>query len=126
MPDFMDYDALLLSERTVALEAPHSYERFAQLYPVHVELLMRLPHYRGTDPAAGTVEQDFHVYSYQQYVELPYLFRSVYILWERGFYVSALTIVRSLVEKLVQVRYFHAHKSVLKAHLSAKRHRERV
>lgn len=126
MAAFIDYDELLMSELAAAATSPRSYPRFAQHFPAHLDLLLRLPHFRGTDPAVNTPDHDFHFFCFQRYVELPYMFRAVYILWERAFYVPAIIVTRSLVESLVQLRYFHQNKEKLKDHLIPKRARDRV
>jgi hypothetical protein len=98
-----------------------------QRYEGYVDALYRIPHFvRNTALEPESAEAGFHFVAWQHYAAAPATFRTIELLAERGYYTQACAIVRMLFEIFVQIRYFNAHKELLRAHLTAVSSKGRV
>lgn len=81
--------------------------------PPAIEVLLQLIYFNESSKDINSPEGEFHSYCWHQYIDVPYSFRACYILWERGYYLESTIIIRSLLEKLIQLRYLDKHKNLI-------------
>jgi hypothetical protein len=89
----------------------------AEWYPRSVDALLKMSHYRGELSPQESGRGRFEIFALSHYAQLPYSLWAVYDLMSRGFYYEAGTLVRSLLEVFVQLRYFNVHPELLLPHI---------
>lgn len=83
--------------------------------PRAINVLLQLMYFTGPEKDINTLEGEFHSYVWHQYIQAPYSFRACYILYERGHYLNASILFRSLLESFIQCRYLFNHKDRVSA-----------
>lgn len=82
--------------------------------PKAINVLLQLMYFTGSNKDVTTPQGEFHSYVWHQYMEAPYSFRACYLLYERGHYLTAVIIFRSLLESFVQCRFAFNHKDMVR------------
>jgi hypothetical protein len=90
----------------------------AEWYPRSVDALLKMNYYRGKLSPPGTDRGRFEFFASSHYEQIPYTLWAVYDLMSRGFYLEASILVRSLLEILIQLRYFDACPAALPPDIS--------
>jgi len=78
--------------------------------PKAIDVLLQSMYFIVHDKDVNTLESNFHSYAWHRYMEAPYSFRACYILYEKGYYLNACILLRSLLESFIQSRYLFNHK----------------
>ena len=71
-------------------------------------------------------EHYFHSFAYYTYIRMPYNVRSIYQIWEQGYYLESLILLRHIVESYIQLRYFYKYKEKVKTHFQASKASNRI
>jgi len=58
---------------------------------------------------------------YAHYYQTPYTFTSIISIWERGYYYESAVLLRTLLESLVQIKYFKEHMNKLEGYIKEKK-----
>jgi hypothetical protein len=90
----------------------------AEWYPGSVDALLKMNYYRGKLSLPTTDRGRFEFFASTHYEQIPYTLWTVYDLTARGFYLEASILVRSLLEILIQLRYFDACPAALPSDIS--------
>jgi len=77
-------------------------------------VLLQLMYFTGPNKDVTTPEGEFHSYVWHQYIGAPHSFRACYLLYERGHYLTAVIIFRSLLESFIQCRFAFNHKDMVR------------
>lgn len=79
-------------------------------WPRFINVLLQLMYFTGEHKDPTTPEGAFHSFAWHGYLEAPYSFRALSILYERGYYLNAAILYRTLLEAFIQCRYLFKHK----------------
>ncbi len=108
-------DLLVESEQAVELAASAEYAPILRDFPKVVNVLLRLPAHLGPRPSGDRA--GFHEFAWMDYTQLPHSSWVIFGLWKRGYFYEASSLIRTLIETFVQVRYFHEYPALLVGHL---------
>jgi len=90
-------------------------------YPGLIDVMFNLPYFHGDLPAPETPDGLFAFFADSHYLQVPYTAWSLFDIWKRGYYLESGILLRSLLEILVQLRYFHTRADQLESHLHPER-----
>jgi len=82
-----------------------------------IELLLNSSHFLQENIEFNSSEYIYYIFVFYNYLKLPYTLRSIIILWEKGYYLESNILIRSILEGLLQIKYFYSHKNSLNDHL---------
>ena len=102
-------DNLIQSEQATSALTQEVLRGNYQNFPPAVDVLLKIPYYIGQLEAIDTPKGNCQSTIYLHYVQAPYTFWSIYNLYDKGYYLEALTLYRHLLEVLFQVRYIHKY-----------------
>jgi hypothetical protein len=92
----------------------------------YINLFFKYQYDMKTDFIPDSDDHYFHSLAYYNYARLPYNIRSVYTIWEKGYYLESIVLLRHIVEGFIQLRYFFKYKDKIKTHFEASRSRDRI
>jgi hypothetical protein len=113
MKRLLNFDDILAGENRTIIHTRNTYRNVSSEIPLALNVLLQLNYFTGNCPDIKTDNGQFHSYCWHQYVNSPYSFRGCYMLWERGYYLEAGIIFRSLIERFIQIRYLHKNKNLV-------------
>ena len=113
---FCTKDIILIEDSTQASTIANG--GFIANFPSFLDTLLQLHYFSDREYDVETANGHFKSWCYHQYFRIPYSFRSIYILFERGHYLESLIIVRHVIEVFVQLRFFFKYPERLYPHLS--------
>jgi hypothetical protein len=108
---------LARSEALVLGQTEAEAEAIVRNYPGIIDTMLNFPYYWGELPAPETEEGLFSLFASSHFLQIPYTAWSLFDIWRRGYYLESSILLRSLLEILIQLRYFQCRPSVLEAHL---------
>jgi len=123
----MNVEYLVQSEEEVRQATHASWDAGAALLG-YIDTLLLLPYAIQTaeEKNDDSSESMFRFWVFDRYVQAPYSFRALLILWERGYYAEATPVLRHILETFIQIRYFLDHRDRFQKHVLATTQRERV
>lgn len=115
----LSLDDIISSESDASIVTHNTLQGFFANISPALNVLLHLMYFTGRDKDVNTQEGLFHSYCWHQYIQAPYSFRTVIILFERGHYREAIIIVRSLYESFIQIRYLDQNRDKIDSVWSA-------
>lgn len=88
----------VVTEREVAGAAEH--------IPKAIDILLQLPRFASAGERASANDHQFRWWALSVYVNAGHTSWALYDLWRSGLYLESTVLLRSLVEAIVQLRYF--------------------
>jgi hypothetical protein len=119
----VNYRDILNAETAVTEIASTKMEKWFLKFEELINLLLELNHYFDSDLTAQeeTQENRLFVFIQDKYFEAPYSFRACHSLMERGYYLQAMTDLRSLLDYFVSCRFFDSHPQYITPYLSGEK-----
>ncbi len=111
---------LLNSEDKTAFDTNHTLKGVAANYSDIINVLFKLPYFKGELEIVDTPIGDFQSFCYDSYIQAPHTFWVIYDLYQKGYYIEATTLYRQLLEVFVQLKYFHKYPEKTNEHLMGK------
>ncbi len=108
MKRFPDYNDMLNANLRIFEETHQKFGKGLKKYEEVINVLMKIC-YRIVHVDKNSQHFIFHTYASYKYYELPISFRSVITLMEQGLYSDSFNLIRSLLENLVKLKYFHKY-----------------
>lgn len=105
----MDYNYLLATESETRDYATAYLKGFYDKVPLIIDTLLQLGYFTGKKDVS-TLDGEFHSYCFHKYIQTPYSFRAIYILYNLGYFHEATFIIRHLFENLTKMKYLMNHK----------------
>lgn len=117
----MNSEYLYRTEQEVILKSNEFYGLGKFTLETFMEIFFNSSHFLKEKVEQDTDEHVFHIFAYYNYMKLPYTLRSIIILWGKGYYLESNIIMRSILEGLLQIKYFFENKNLLKNHILNKK-----
>lgn len=86
------------------------YEGWVPKFQKSLTVLIQIPYIDHTKPDIQNEDYHYYYIARETYCNAPMAFAAAHTLMEQGFYSEAYIVIRSLIEKLVKLRYFANHK----------------
>lgn len=114
----MSDDILYASEYDTFQKTEMRLRGVAEYFPRITDAFLKLPYYFGEVEELVTAKGEFQNIAKVTYIQLPYTFRSLCILYERGYYLEGMIILRHLIESFIMIKYFNKYPSKLVDHIT--------
>lgn len=112
---------LLESESKTIIDTNSRLYGVYEKFPFIINLLFKVPYYRGEFDDVTTDIGGFQSFCYTHYVQAPYTLWTTYSLYQKGYYLESLIMYRNLLETFIQMRYFEKFPEKLTDHITGKR-----
>lgn len=122
----MDFEFLLASELDTNRESKTNFSDAESTITSYLNSFFKYSYYLKEDFEPESSDHYFHSFAFYTYYRLPYSIRAIYKLWEEGYYLESLIILRHIVEGFIQLRYFYKYKEKIEPHFAATRSRDRI
>ncbi len=108
---------VLQTEQETIVKTRETLAGIHQNVPPLLDLMFRMPYCLGLLEDPSTPQGMAEWYCSISYTTAPYTFHCCYDLYEKGHYAEATILLRSLLENLVQMRFFILHPEKCKGHM---------
>lgn len=107
---------LIESEEKTSAVTSNCLKGFAEHYLIILDVMLKFPYFSKLEEIT-TLTGEFQSIAMISYIQAPYSFRSMYGLYEKGYYIESLLIYRHLIEAFIQLKYFHKYPQKLMEHI---------
>jgi hypothetical protein len=107
--NLMNYNYLVETENTTKMETERDRAYWFERIPQLIDSLFESNYFIKWDTNWNN-ENNFIVFANSTYQNVPYMFRSLELLYNKGYYLESSILIRTLYEMFVKVRYFHRYK----------------
>lgn len=105
----MNYKYLIETEDSTRAETKKNRNYWFDKTPQIIDSLFESNYFTGWETNWND-ENNFIVFANATYQSIPYMFRSLELLYSHGYYLESSIIIRTLYEMFVKVRYFNKYK----------------
>lgn len=117
MSNLFGIERLKETELITSLITRTELKGIAENFPKVIDSLLKLTNFFGELEAVDNEEGVFQLYCYENYSQAPYTFWVAYNLYEKGYYLEAISFIRNLSEIFIQMRYFRKYPYKLHNHI---------
>ncbi len=120
---FTTYKDIIRANLKIIDQTHTNYGNALQKFEEIINFFIKIAHNSADSRISNNSNDNFYnAYVLYQYYELPMSFRSCITLMEQGLYVDAFKLIRSLLEGLVKIKYFHKNNQLLELFEAGKKH----
>lgn len=92
----------------------------ADNYPQIIDTLFKILYYCGELSSVDTDYGEFQSFCFDSYVQIPYTAWVIFELYNKGYYLEAVTLLRNMLEVFVQLKYFFKYPDKISQHLTVR------
>lgn len=114
----MGLEHLYLTEQETEFITSYYLKGITDNYPEIIDVFFKLPHFFGELEPPDSPYGTFQSFCLDSYIQAPYTFWIIFDLYQKGYYLEAITLYRHSIEIYVQLKYFHKYNDRIAEHLT--------
>lgn len=116
--NLMNINNLYESELDTAIKTTRRLKGVSEYFPRINDIFLKIPYFFGDVDTGSTETSEFQNIAKATYMQLPYTFRSLCILYDNGYYLEGMIIFRHLIESFIMLKYFNKYPAKLVGHIT--------